>query len=152
MIIGRIRRYVVPTCFGLIMADSCLAYGGWKTNSFGGAIVEVLPFFIKGLLLSLVPYVVCSVVMEKARHFPVPFIAYILYVVLLFGSDVLIVMGESGPAHVAVRFTAAAMMIFPALLTVKFGLMVAHEIRKERHNPRMQQDSAVRGDGDDEGE
>jgi len=148
MMIGCIRRYVVPTCLGLIMADSCLAYGGWKTDSFGGALAEVLPLFVKGLLLSLVPYIVCSIIMEKTRYFYVPFIAYLLYAVFVFGPG-LAVKGELGPAHVAVRFTAAASMVFPALLTVKFGVMAALALRGKRHNPRIQSDTASSGDGRD---
>lgn len=140
---GCIRRYIVPTCLGLTMADSCLAYGGWKTDSFGSALIEVLPLFIRGVLLSLVPYIVCSIIMEKTRYFYVPLIANLLYAMFVFGPG-LVVMGEPGPAHVAVRFTAAASMIFPALLMVKFGVMATLALRRERHDQRVQSDAASR--------
>jgi hypothetical protein len=127
------RRYAVPTCTGLLMAAPCLAYGGWKTNSFAGALGEVLPLFAFGLLLSLVPYAACSILMEKTRYFYVPLIADLLYTICVLMPN-LVVMGEAGPAHVAIRFTAAAGVVFPALLLTKFGIMAVSALRREKAN------------------
>jgi len=141
------RRLTVATGFGILLAQPCLAYGGWKTNTFGGALIEVLPLFVKGLLLCLVPYIACSVLMEKVEHFPVPFLAYLLYIILGVVPR-LAVMGEQGPAHVAFDFTEAASVIFPALLTVKFGVMATLALRRRVTGIEEQTEGAVRREGD----
>ena len=128
------NRHVASVCIGLLMANPCLAYGGWKTNSLAGLFGEVLPVFVVGLLLSLVPYVVCSIVMEKTRYFYVPLIANILYTICLVG--VLMAAqsgtGERGPGHVVFRFATAAAVIFPALLLTKFGIITIFGCRQEK--------------------
>lgn len=97
-----------------------LAYGQFHATTFGGMLVETLPFFIRMIFPAILCYLAFSVIAERVR---LPWIAIGLFIVV-FGLmlPTFSVLGAYGPAHVGMD---AGFWAWPFLGVVLFGKVVA---------------------------
>jgi hypothetical protein len=105
-----------------------LGYGGFRETDYWARVGESASHVMRWLLLSVVCYVLCTVLMERIR---MPLIAVGLFM-LAFSllSPQLAVMGEYGPGHVALESMAPLWPVLWMALVVK--AIVLMTIRRSR--------------------
>jgi len=106
------------TLVWLRLTATAYGYGGWQSNTFVGALWEVLPAIAGGLLPLLVPFCIRYWWIDRAKPYRVA--AALLFVFVdLACLQSLVTMGEPGPAHFAADVVGLAAVLLPCFLLLK---------------------------------
>jgi hypothetical protein len=128
-----VKRVPVLVAFALALAASpAWAYGRYQHIDTTGMVLETLPPFIKIILMSLIPYLVCSVWMDRAKAgIRVLPLMLDLAVAVLWVMPEMYVLGEFGPVHVAMHAASPSCILFPGLLVAKFVVLCRRAARAQ---------------------
>jgi hypothetical protein len=111
---------------------AALAYGGFRlADDWWGDVTDVMLLYGRGAALAVLPYVACSIWMERTRFCCAPLVAYLLYD-LVYLWPRLFVTGEFGPAHVAIVGSSNASLAFACLLLLKCVVVAVRSRRGGR--------------------
>ncbi|GEM_PF-2946826 len=107
----------------LLAPSAAFAYGGFESDSMFGMLVQTAPMFFRGIAYVVLPYLLCSWLLEKTPCIFLPVLVYLAYVGFYILPK-LMIMGEIGPDDAAVPLVGVASVAFPALLLVKYLVFV----------------------------
>ncbi|MEK7466034.1 MAG: hypothetical protein AAB074_01350 [Planctomycetota bacterium] len=125
----------VPVLTGIVAAlifSPAMAYGRYQHTDTTGMVLETVSPFIRIILMSLVPYLACSLWMERTKGGGR--ILALLVNLAVAGIVVmpnLFVLGEYGPAHVALSAAGGSCIAFPALLIGKLFVLSTRKAVRE---------------------
>jgi hypothetical protein len=110
-----------------------LAYGGFHSTGFWGMYAECLAIYFRGVLIALLCYIPGSLLIELLRWRTIGFfVSLILFAAM---ATQLQVMGEWGPAHVALPYIALLLPLLLLVLLVKTVALIVHDHRRARRPP-----------------
>ncbi len=116
-----------------------LAYGGFDFTSQSSDVIRTLGHFMPIVCLALIAYVPASAAAQFSPRWRV--LGLVVFIVI-FGAVAtkLVVMGEFGPAHVALDIGVWAFPLFALLLLIKTLALI---LQDRRHQIRI---AAANGD------